>query len=645
MENCPLQKTSDPQPNQCDGAPVESPPAPHQPSETEAFGPWMIVARKQRRGPKKTAVVDNSPASAPQFHTRFDPIMNEGVEVQPPEIVEPLRPPRFVAKGKSVAANPTNASKPSKSVINVRRPLSISRNVPTSRLSNIASSFFTFPFVPLSTKPIDRGNHSVINISENDDPNVVHAPIHQDKGSRSLPPGDPPDVQGIPARTSLVGMDISQHDGSTLPSKLELLWRQKSCSDWIHLGDRNTSYFHRKATLRKVRNRISSLKIRDGSWCDDEGILKDEAVAYYKSLFSLDQHEVNPSTYHNSFPDIDSNSLSHLDSVPSPAEIRAALMDMAPLKAPGIDGLHAEFYQRNWDIVGPSICGTIRGVFSGGSLDPELNRTLLVLIPKVTSPESFAEFRPISLCSIIYKILTKVIVNRLKPLMPHLVSPTQSSFISGRSITDNIIINQEAIHSMRLSKAKNGWLAIKVDLEKAFDRSARYIPIPGWSAPSSPWVCLNTDGAACLHSSYAKAGGVIRDCNGFWIAGFGRGIGIADAFTAELWAIHDGLSLAWRLGFRFVQVQSDCLKVISELSDTSTAHGFSVLLRDILSLRQRNWVIQFLWVPRSANMVADSLLKRIPPTHFDMIHFDDPPDYIQTLFDHDMNSHHGLTDA
>ncbi|KAK8611923.1 hypothetical protein V6N13_131961 [Hibiscus sabdariffa] len=199
---------------------VASPPAPHQPSETEAFGPWMIVARKQRRGPKKTVVVDNSFASAPQVNTCFDPIMDEGVEVQPPEIVEPLRPPRFVTKGKLDAAKPTTASKPSKSVIHVRKPLSISQNVPTSRLSSIASSSFTFPSVPLSSKPIDRGNHYVVNIFENDDPNVVYAPIHQDKGSRSMPPGDPPDVQGLQARTSMVGMDFSQQDGSTLPSKL-----------------------------------------------------------------------------------------------------------------------------------------------------------------------------------------------------------------------------------------------------------------------------------------------------------------------------------------------------------------------------------------------------------------------------------------
>ncbi|KAK8491237.1 hypothetical protein V6N11_020159 [Hibiscus sabdariffa] len=108
--------------------------------------------------------------------------------------------------------------------------------------------------------------------------------------------------------------------------------------------------------IRKVRNRITSLKISDGSWCDDEEILKDEAVAYYKSLFSLDQPAANAATYYSMFSGIGSNFLSHLDPVPSPDKIRAALMDMVPIKAPGIDGLHAEFFQRNWDIVGPSIC-------------------------------------------------------------------------------------------------------------------------------------------------------------------------------------------------------------------------------------------------------------------------------------------------
>ncbi|KAK8491238.1 hypothetical protein V6N11_020158 [Hibiscus sabdariffa] len=130
-----------------------------------------------------------------------------------------------------------------------------------------------------------------------------------------------------------------------------------------------------------------------------------------------------------------------------------------------------------------------------------------------------------------------------------------------------------------------------------------------WSAPSSPWVCLNTYGSTCLRSSYARAGDVICDCNGAWLAGFGRGIGIADAFTTELWAIYDGLSLDWQLGFEFVHVQSDCLKAISELSDTNASHSYPVLLREILSLCQRSWTIEFLWVPRAANTVADHLLK------------------------------------
>ncbi|KAK8622846.1 hypothetical protein V6N13_117745 [Hibiscus sabdariffa] len=103
----------------------------------------------------------------------------------------------------------------------------------------------------------------------------------------------------------------------------EMLWRQKSYSEWIQLGDRNTSYLHKKA---KIRNRITSLKILGGTWCDDDKVLKDEAVNFYKSLFSLDQSHVSSPCSSSMFPDIDSTSLSHLDSIPSSDEIQSALM-------------------------------------------------------------------------------------------------------------------------------------------------------------------------------------------------------------------------------------------------------------------------------------------------------------------------------
>lgn len=102
--------------------------------------------------------------------------------------------------------------------------------------------------------------------------------------------------------------------------------------------------------------------------------------------------------------------------------------------------------------------------FDSGTFSPELNRTLLVLIPKVQQPEYIKEFRPISLCTVAYKLITKVLVNRLRPLLDKIVGPMQSSFIPGRQAADNVFIAQEMIHTIKRSKSKLGLIAIKIDL-------------------------------------------------------------------------------------------------------------------------------------------------------------------------------------
>ncbi|KAK8639519.1 hypothetical protein V6N13_137894 [Hibiscus sabdariffa] len=119
----------------------------------------------------------------------------------------------------------------------------------------------------------------------------------------------------------------------------ELLWRQKSRSDWISLGDRNTQYFHRRALCRKQRNKITALKISDGSWCDDDDTLMSEAVGFFKTLFEDNGSPEDVFPIRNSFPQLSSDALRCLDSVPSGDEIHGALMEMAPLKSPGWDGL------------------------------------------------------------------------------------------------------------------------------------------------------------------------------------------------------------------------------------------------------------------------------------------------------------------
>lgn len=106
--------------------------------------------------------------------------------------------------------------------------------------------------------------------------------------------------------------------------------------------------------------------------------------------------------------------------------------------------------------------------FRTGASDPRIVETLIVLIPKVDVPTKFKEFRPVSLCTMIYKVLTKVLVGRIRPLLNNLISSLQGSYIPGRSSADNILVAQEALHFMKKTKHKWGFLAMKIDLEKAY---------------------------------------------------------------------------------------------------------------------------------------------------------------------------------
>lgn len=120
--------------------------------------------------------------------------------------------------------------------------------------------------------------------------------------------------------------------------------------------------------------------------------------------------------------------------------------------------------------MGINFLNLVKHVLSGECLDPRLNKTLFVLIPKVNGTKTVNQFRPISLCNVLYKIVTKTIVIRLRPAMLSSIKQNQSSFIASRNISNNIILAHEDIHTMKTIKSKKGWMVIKVDLEKAFDR-------------------------------------------------------------------------------------------------------------------------------------------------------------------------------
>lgn len=106
-----------------------------------------------------------------------------------------------------------------------------------------------------------------------------------------------------------------------------------------------------------------------------------------------------------------------------------------------------------YHIVGNDVWRFVRKAFSTGSFNPSLAETLIALIPKMDNPTSIKEFRPISLYNTIYKIISNVLVNRIRPLLCSLIGPFQSSFLSGRGITDNAIILQQIMHNMCVEKA------------------------------------------------------------------------------------------------------------------------------------------------------------------------------------------------
>ncbi|XP_030483709.2 uncharacterized protein LOC115700281 [Cannabis sativa] len=140
-------------------------------------------------------------------------------------------------------------------------------------------------------------------------------------------------------------------------------------------------------------------------------------------------------------------------------------------KSPYPDSFNPGFYQKFWDIVGSDVMKLVQQFFMFGEFSNNLYDTHIVLIPKKSKPESMNDFRPIALCNVIYKIVSKVLANQFKGVLHHVILESQSAFIPGRLIMDNILISFEIMHYLkRKSSGKEGVMAIKLDMSKTYDR-------------------------------------------------------------------------------------------------------------------------------------------------------------------------------
>ena len=133
-------------------------------------------------------------------------------------------------------------------------------------------------------------------------------------------------------------------------------------------------------------------------------------------------------------------------------EVDEALKHMEPLKAHGLDGLPPLFFQKFWPSIGEEISQVVLTCLNTGSIPSSINHTYIMLVPKVKSPTKVSKFRPIALCNTIYKIVSKVIANKFKKVLPHIISESQSVFQTDKTISDNILIVFEMLHHMKIQK-------------------------------------------------------------------------------------------------------------------------------------------------------------------------------------------------
>nr|XP_025703912.1 uncharacterized protein LOC112805796 [Arachis hypogaea] len=251
----------------------------------------------------------------------------------------------------------------------------------------------------------------------------------------------------------------------------EKYWAQRARVKWLKWGDRNTAFFHASTIQRRDRNRIDRLRDAEGRWVQEQEEILRLIEDYYSKLFTSSGQPNLEECIKEVPKRVTEEMNTDLLKEVTEDEIKQAAFSMDGSRAPGPDGLNGLFYQNHWSTISNDVCAVVKNFFQGGSIPKQINETQVVLIPKIKQAETLNQLRPISCCNYIYKIISKVLVARLRGIIDKIVSPTQSAFISGRLIQDNIVIVQEAIHRIT-SKGKEATkdLAIKLDMNKAYDR-------------------------------------------------------------------------------------------------------------------------------------------------------------------------------
>ena len=239
---------------------------------------------------------------------------------------------------------------------------------------------------------------------------------------------------------------------------------------WMQQGEHNTAYFYRLEkhnSTNKIMNMVKSEK--DQMITDTKGILKEQAGFYLKLYRANSNFECSLDDKKEASVKITEKMYKEAESDITLDEIESAIKTMAHNKSPGMDGLPVEFYVLFWGKIKGTFYDMVKQVIKEGILHKSAHTGLITLIPKADRDLKFIKnWRPIILLNTDYKILSKVLANRLKKLLEMIIHSDQTGFVKGRQITENIRKLLDVIEYTKKEKIKG--LLISVDFEKAFDK-------------------------------------------------------------------------------------------------------------------------------------------------------------------------------